>query len=387
MDKFVKKNKQHLVKVNAHQVAPNRLVGASPEMINMYVDHLETLFKKHNYGEDCVINFDETPIVFEKKPRKVIISQKEKRVGVIPGLHDRYRFTLGICVCGDGSLFEPLVILRGKNLPDLPPYLLNWGMFRAQPNAWIDSVIFEDYCHHVVIPWAREKSEETERREGTKGTEKKQRFLFLLDRHSSRNNEVLLRELEEEGVDVVFFPPHTSHVTQPLDVGIFGGFKSMIHRKLRRRIRAEDDLPKRRLTMLETAFECIESTANRWAVRKAFTLSGICPLDRDMLLSNPLVGTCPIGLEQKQTERLEAYTVTGHHLIECLEKKRIEKEEKENKKKTKRVEGNLDTFRESKKRRVQSSRTRKKKSKLDWTQIATSDSEFSEESEKASEEE
>ena len=196
-----------------------------------------------------------------------------------------------------------------------------------------------------------------------------------------------MKELSEEGVDVVFFPPHTSHVCQPLDVGIFGGFKAMIHRKLTRRVQFDDDLPSKRLKMLETAFESIESMANRWAVRKAFTLTGITPLDRDILLSNQLVGPCPTGMEEKRTERLEAYTVTGEQLSQSLEKKRMEKEEKEMLKKKKRLSGKNTTIEERKKRGVQSSRTQRRKSKLDWTKVDTSESECGGDSDNSEDEE
>lgn len=354
-------------------------------MINKYVDHLLLLHSKYQYTADCVLNFDETPVVFEKKNKKVILVKEDKKLGVKPSLDHRWRFTMGVSICADGSMLEPLIILNGKYLPDLPDYLVNWGLWKVQKNAWIDTSIFADYIRQVVFKWTKEKKEELKDEE----ERKKKRFLLVVDRHSSRNNEELLNEMSEEGIDVVFFPPHTSHVCQPLDIGIFGGFKSMIHRKLDRRIGLNDDFPNRRLKTLETAFECIECMCNRWNIRKAFNLAGINPLNRDILMANPLIGTCPTGLEGKLEERLEAFTVSGEYLAQSLSLKRIEKEKKECEKKRKRVNKEEEgTIRKMTNKRVRKNiKNRKKSKKLDWTQLNTSDSELQSESEKSSEEE
>lgn len=51
------------------------------------------------------------------------------------------------------------------------------------------------------------------------------RVLLLLDNYSSHLNVETLNLAKENGVVLVFFPPHCTHKLQPLDVLVFGPFK------------------------------------------------------------------------------------------------------------------------------------------------------------------
>ena len=46
-------------------------------------------------------------------------------------------------------------------------------------------------------------------------------ILLLMDGHSSHYQPAAIRRAAEEGVIMFLLPPHTSHVTQPLDKGYF----------------------------------------------------------------------------------------------------------------------------------------------------------------------
>ena len=59
------------------------------------------------------------------------------------------------------------------------------------------------------------------------------RILLLLDGHSThiKNIEIIYRA-REVGIDIICFPPHTSHKLQPLDVSFMGPLKSNINKLL-----------------------------------------------------------------------------------------------------------------------------------------------------------
>lgn len=50
--------------------------------------------------------------------------------------------------------------------------------------------------------------------------------LLLLDNHQSHVNLDVIKLAKENGVHLLTFPPHCSHRLQPLDVGVYGPFKT-----------------------------------------------------------------------------------------------------------------------------------------------------------------
>ena len=83
-------------------------------------------------------------------------------------------------------------------------------LYGLSENGWIDSELFNLwFSHHFLAhaPPARP-------------------LLLLLDGHSSHYNPTTINTAAEEGVVVFCLPPHTSHITQPLDKGCFGPLKS-----------------------------------------------------------------------------------------------------------------------------------------------------------------
>ncbi|KAK9753524.1 DDE superfamily endonuclease [Popillia japonica] len=52
------------------------------------------------------------------------------------------------------------------------------------------------------------------------------RFLMLLDNHESYASLSSILYAREHGIELLSFSPHTSHRLQPLDIGVYGSFKS-----------------------------------------------------------------------------------------------------------------------------------------------------------------
>lgn len=52
------------------------------------------------------------------------------------------------------------------------------------------------------------------------------RILLLLDNHRSHTSYEAIKLCKDSGISVLSFPPHSSHRMQPLDIGVFGPFKT-----------------------------------------------------------------------------------------------------------------------------------------------------------------
>ena len=82
-------------------------------------------------------------------------------------------------------------------------------MYGLSEKGWMDSDIFENwFTHHFLahIPSTRP-------------------ILLLLDGHSTHYNPAFIKKAAHEKVIVFCLPPNITHLTQPLDMGIFGPLK------------------------------------------------------------------------------------------------------------------------------------------------------------------
>jgi hypothetical protein len=81
----------------------------------------------------------------------------------------------------------------------------------------MDKVVWASFFERVIFP-------EVERVRGVMGDPSKM-ALIIVDGHSSRLNRELWTECSSKNIDVLLLPAHTSHILQPLDLGVNGEFK------------------------------------------------------------------------------------------------------------------------------------------------------------------
>lgn len=92
-------------------------------------------------------------------------------------------------------------------LTEAPPSSLGLG----SKNGWMTSELFLSVLEHIV--------------KYTKCS-KGNRILLLMDNHESHITVKSVNFCRDNGITMLTFPPHTSHKLQPLDIGVFGPFKT-----------------------------------------------------------------------------------------------------------------------------------------------------------------
>lgn len=277
---FLKRNSS-LKSTPVNKIDRARLDNATPEKINGYFDMLEELFLRHHYHPSVIGNFDETMLQESSKKLRVIVSRDS-----LPPLEGKAtgvpHITLGVNIFADGSHLPTILIFPSKTLPSeinlatMDDYLDS--SIAGQDSGWMTAKLLEEYCKETIIP-------EYKKRLSPLGPNA--RGLFILDGHSSRANPDLLETFSAANVDVVTFVSHTSHVCQPLDLVIFGTFKSQLT-KANLSFRKASSSEKRR-SLVTSALRCLHAALYPADVKTAFTKAGIWPLDRTPVLSNKFV--------------------------------------------------------------------------------------------------
>lgn len=243
---------------NCHDITGKTICGESASVPIETAEHwknkLATLCA--GYSDENILNLDETGLFYCTLPRKTLSLKKSKCFGV---KISKKRITVMLCVNMNGEFEKPLII--GKSLQPrcfkgfkLERMQMEW---RANKKAWMDTGIMTEFL---------EKLNRKMKRAGRK-------VLLFLD------NATPHPDLSLSNVQLVFFPPNTSSVCQPLDLGIIKNFKDFYKKQLLRHAIAEIDKNqtiKKSVTVLDAVMWTISAVKSikPETVRKCFLKAG-----------------------------------------------------------------------------------------------------------------
>ncbi|XP_017891414.1 tigger transposable element-derived protein 1-like [Ceratina calcarata] len=195
-----------------------RIQGESHETVRTYPEKIQNIIEEQGYTADQVFNADETGLWWKKMPTRTFISKKEKTA---PGFKvSKDRLTLLLCSNASGDFMtKPLLVyrslnpraLKGVNKNTLPVY------WKANPRAWVTGNLFKDWFLNCFVP-------DVERYLRQKNLSLK--VLLLLD-----NAPCHPQDLNHPNVKILFLPPNTTSLLQPLDQGIIYTFKTYYIRR------------------------------------------------------------------------------------------------------------------------------------------------------------
>ena len=120
------------------------------------------------------------------------------------------------CISATGVALNPLVIFKGKTVQQqwFPTQLAKYKgwQFTATDNGWTTNDTGLEWLKKVFIPQTRPQDPSEAR-------------LLVLDGHGSHESTEFMWECFQNNIHLLFLPPHTSHVLQPLDLAVFGPLK------------------------------------------------------------------------------------------------------------------------------------------------------------------
>ena len=137
------------------------------------------------------------------------------------------RCTLLGCVGLDGTRVKPAIITKNKTLNSLifeSGYSPENVAFHSITNSFITGDVFMQWLNDIFIPHVEATRETLRRRLGAFN----ERAVLILDGCSCHTNERFRQFLESKNITMMFLVPHSSHLTQPLDLGVFGLVKRVM---------------------------------------------------------------------------------------------------------------------------------------------------------------
>ncbi|GFT40797.1 tigger transposable element-derived protein 1 [Trichonephila clavipes] len=201
---FLKINALYNIKITGESATADE--GAA----KIFPEELAKNIEDGDYSADQVFNADETGLYWKKLPNRTYIAKDEKTTSGHKASKDRV--TLLLCSNASDRMLKPLLInkplrpraLKGKDLKHLPV------IWMANPKAWRTTSIFTEWFNNCFVPeveaYMKEKSLDF-------------KILLVVDNAASHP------QLEHPNVQLVFLPPNTTSLIQPLVEGLISTFK------------------------------------------------------------------------------------------------------------------------------------------------------------------
>jgi hypothetical protein len=203
-----------------------RRLCETPVVIEAWFELVKNTINKHGILLQDMYNFDETGFQLGQISTSRVVTSFE-RTGrpkqVKPSGTEWITVIQG--ACADGSAIPPLLIFKGKTInyswlgEDFPQ---TW-MFAVSPQGWTSDEIGLQWIQHF----------ENHTRMKTIGSKR----LLILDNYGSHTTPEFTSFCIKNNIVLLWMPPHSSHILQPLDVACFGPLKQAFSKQTQHLIR------------------------------------------------------------------------------------------------------------------------------------------------------
>ena len=192
----------------------SRSIAFNKHKVYQFFDNYDRVMTKFKFPPENIYNLDETGVTTVMKPVKVISTTGKKQVAQIASAERGELVTFVGIVNAVGQSLPPVYIFpRVRNLDDFLIGAPSSSLALGNRSGWMTADLFPSVLKHIV--------------EKTKCTVQNP-ILLLVDNHESHVSLKSVKFAKENGICLLSFPPHTTHRLQPLDVGVFGPFKSYL---------------------------------------------------------------------------------------------------------------------------------------------------------------
>jgi hypothetical protein len=174
----------------------------------------------------------------------------------------------------EGRSTTPLIIFKGGNLHsswfplDLEP---NWH-YTASENGWTSN--------HIGLQWMKIKFTPE-----TASTDPDEWRLLICDGHGSHASVEFMWMAKNHKIFVLYLPPHTSHLTQPLDLSFFGPLKKNYRRELEMMSHYNDAADIKRSSFLRL-YQKARRQVTPAQIKIGFSTAGIYPYNPKKVLES-----------------------------------------------------------------------------------------------------
>ena len=252
-----------------------RAHGTSEDAIREFFVVLRKTLNDFSIPISRMFNMDETGLAMGSGTNHRALAKSGKRRAVKISPETREWVTVIEAVAADGGVLKPLVIFKGVSLQSswFTSEIPDWA-YKCSPNGWTSNEIALIWLEKVFVPATRPTANN--------------RVLLLLDGHGSHCSLDFMILAKRSFVELVFLPPHTSHVLQPLDLAVFAPLKSAYRKILTELAHLDDAAPIKKTRFLTAYNRARINMVETRNIRSGWSAAGIAPFNPERALGSSL---------------------------------------------------------------------------------------------------
>jgi len=269
---FVKRTPALEVKLGRTYECQRKLCE-DPERIRAWFELVKNTINKHGILLGDTYNFDETGFQMGQISASKVVTATDRlgRPKQIKPTNTEW-VTLIQGACADGSLVPPFIIMKGKEFNQA------W-FYQGLPSTWTFSVSANGWTtNQIGLKWIQHFEKHT--RAKTISSKR----LLILDNHDSHTTSEFRTFCEDKNIVLLWMPPHSSHLLQPLDVGCFGPLKTAFSKQNQNLIR-NHVFHVTKVDFLSSFHTAFLASFTRENVKAGFRGSGLYPFNPEAVLS------------------------------------------------------------------------------------------------------
>jgi len=205
-----------------------RALVEDPDELHKWFRLFRNMREKYGVADSDIYNFDETGFMMGIICGHMVVTRADRRgksKSIQPG--NREWATAIACISGDGFDVPPFLVVQGQY------HLASWYSEGGLPYDWSITTSSNGWTNNETgLEWLRHFDKHTkERRKGGYR-------MLILDGHESHQSALFEEYCKLHNIIPLCLPSHSSHLTQPLDVGLFSWLKRAYGREISTFIRA-----------------------------------------------------------------------------------------------------------------------------------------------------
>jgi hypothetical protein len=225
-------------------------------------------------------NMDESGIMEGHGANGLVVGSSERRSIQKKQPGSRAWTSFIECISATGIALPPLVIFKGKSVQQqwFPQELRSlraykgWE-FTATDNAWTSDSTAVEWLEKVFLPQ----------------TYTLEPRLLVLDGHGSHETTDFMYLCYQNNVHLLFLPPHTSHVLQPLDLSVFSSLKSHYRTAVSNLALLTDSSPIGKQNFLACYCKARKEALSAKIIKAGWKATGLWPKSMAKPLLSPLL--------------------------------------------------------------------------------------------------
>ena len=236
-----------------------------------YVEAVE----QHSFMPARIFNLDESGLSTVMKPCKVVCERGRPVASQVARERGNHMTFVGI-INAAGHGFPPVFIIARKKMnADFLRGTIAGTTVLLQSNGWMDHERFVETLQHLhKVSYSSVEN----------------KILLIMDNAECHMSIHAVEYAIQHGIVIVTLPPHTTAKLQPLDVSVFGPFKSVLRCIQDEFKLSNPHVPITEHMLPEMACKAWDTVCNVTNITSGFRATGIHPINRNIFPDDAFAG-------------------------------------------------------------------------------------------------